>query len=117
MPVIRVTVVGDRAIAHDAARRLADGVGRILGSQPGTVWVLIEKVAAEHYAENNAEHPPEPVLLQLLLREGVTALQPGQVEALCGLAHAVLHVPAQHVHLIVEPAAAGRVYFGGVAGG
>jgi phenylpyruvate tautomerase PptA (4-oxalocrotonate tautomerase family) len=112
VPIIRVTVIGDHALAQNAAKRLAEGAGRILNSSPGSVWVNIEQMLDDHYAENAPEWP-RPVFLHLLLREGAPSLQPGQVEALCDLAHTIFHVAAQHIHLIVEPPAAGRVYFGG----
>jgi phenylpyruvate tautomerase PptA (4-oxalocrotonate tautomerase family) len=113
MPIIRVTVIGDHALGQNAAKRLAEGAGRILHSAPGSVWVRIEQVLEDHYAENAPEWP-RPLFLHLLLREGMVSIQPGQVEALCDLAHTIFHVPAQQIHLIVEPPAAGRMYFGGV---
>lgn len=112
MPIIRVTVIGNHALGQNAAKRLAEGAGRIFHSAPGSVWVSIEQIPEHHYAENALEWP-RPLFLHLLLREGAPSIQPGQVEALCDLAHTIFHVPVDHIHLMVEPPAAGRVFFGG----
>jgi hypothetical protein len=35
VPIIRVTVIGNQALAQNAAKRLAEGAGRIFNSAPG----------------------------------------------------------------------------------
>jgi phenylpyruvate tautomerase PptA (4-oxalocrotonate tautomerase family) len=115
VPVLRVCIVGQRDIAPDVAQRLADGAGQILNAPAGATWVTIDGLPASRYAENGVVDPPQPVFIHLLLKHGVAQLQSGQIQSLCALAQAVLGVPEQNVHVVVDPAAAGRVHFGGAA--
>jgi phenylpyruvate tautomerase PptA (4-oxalocrotonate tautomerase family) len=113
VPILRVCVVGQQDIAADAAQRVADGAGRIFQTPPGSTWVVIESLPQQQYAENAVQQPPQPVFVRLLMRRGTSDLLAGQVQLLCELICANFNVPVEHVHVLVEPAARGRVYFGG----
>ncbi len=114
MPILEVRLVGDSA-APDLARRIADAAGGVLGSPPRGTWVTIELVPPVRYAESGGAEPGvAPVFVRVLLRDG--APREGladQVTALCRAIATCCGRPAENVHLIYEPAAAGRVAFGG----
>jgi phenylpyruvate tautomerase PptA (4-oxalocrotonate tautomerase family) len=114
MPILEVRLVGDSAEA-DLAQRIADAAAAVLGSPPRGTWVAVELLPASRYAENGGARPGvAPVFVRVLLRDGppregladqVTALTRA-VAACCGR-------PVENVHILYEPAAAGRVAFGG----
>ena len=117
MPIADVEIVtrpGER-LAGDLAGALADALGAALGCAPGRLWVRLRPLAAEGYAENGAgDGRPSPVFVTLL------AYAPPEGEVLERTARAVAQAVAgltgresAHVHLVVEPAARGRVAFGG----
>ncbi len=118
MPVLDVTVVGDSP-AQDRKRlvsRLAEAAGAVFRSGPGNTWVVLHEHPADGYAENAAgpRDRNSPVFVRVLKR--VVPSGPELVVEVEALTHAVAQVcerdPAQ-VHVIYEPAAAGRVAFGG----
>lgn len=116
MPILEVRVVGELA-AHleaDLAQRIADAAGAALGSRPGGTWVTVDTVPAARYAENGGAGEVAPVFVRVLLRdgpprEGLAA----QVAALTAALAGCCGRPAENVHVVYEPAAAGRVAFGG----
>ncbi len=114
MPILQIDIVGDRGEDTGLAQRLADAAGAALGSRPQGTWVKLQYIAASDYAENSGANVGPPILVSLLeadvgrgaeLRERVRLL----AEA---VAKAANH-PVQNVHIIVEPAARGRIAFGG----
>lgn len=116
MPILTVEIVHDPgvALAPDLARRLADAAGRVLDAAPGTTWVTVSPVPASRYAESGGGEDYRPVFVRVLKRE--LPEEPARGEEIAALTRAVAEVcgwDPRQVHVIYEPAARGRVSFGG----
>ncbi len=117
MPIfdIEIATRHGEALAPGLAADLADALGAVMGAAPGKVWVRLRDLAPERYAENGRDPDrPFPVFVTLV------ASAPPQGEHLdhvaAQVAEAVAHLTdraPENVHLLVEPAAKGRVAFGG----
>jgi phenylpyruvate tautomerase PptA (4-oxalocrotonate tautomerase family) len=119
MPVVRilrVTGPGDETLPARAVQQLADALGEIFGSPPGTTWVAVEDLARDRYAENGAvlaAHVRPPVVDGLARAGAEPAARRSEARA---LAEAVAHAlgrPAENTHVLSQPPAAGRIAFGG----
>jgi enamine deaminase RidA (YjgF/YER057c/UK114 family) len=109
MPILEIAVVG---AARADAQTLADRTGRVLGSEPGRTWVRLSIIDEANYAENLTSGGVLPVFVRVLLRD------PPDDRAEVARALAVeiaqaLARPLANVHVVFEPAAAGRIAFGG----
>lgn len=117
MPIVDIEIVTrhGEALPRSLAGDLADALGAVLDAGPGKVWVRLRTIASDEYAENGAgADRPFPVFVTL------TASSPPEGEH---LDHVVGHVteavahladrPADNVHVLVQPAAKGRIAFGG----
>lgn len=120
MPLLEIEHVGPLSRHEGAARRLAVQLGRVLGAAPGTTWVRLRAVDPADYAEDGpgedaARSERRPVLAHLLRFElpGPEA-RPALARALAEAIGEELDRPAENVHVVLEPMAAGRVAFGGV---
>jgi phenylpyruvate tautomerase PptA (4-oxalocrotonate tautomerase family) len=117
MPVLEVRVVGELAGGLDdgLAQRIADAAAEVLGSRPRGTWVTVDMVAAERYGENGGvEAGVAPVFVRVLLRDGPPGADAAErVAALTGAVAGCCGRAPENVHIIFEPAAAGRVAFGG----
>ncbi len=114
MPILDIEIVGELAETPNLAQRLADAAGSALVSPPQATWIKLHLIPAEHYAENDGATEGPPVIVRLLQAEPQTgdALE-AQLRILTEAIAEVLQRPAENVHIIVEPSAAGRVAFGG----
>ena len=118
MPIVDVEIVGPLAEAARAglAQRIADAIGVALNSRPQGTWVKVRFLDDGAYAESGAG-PPEgakPVFVSVQLAE----LPAGDVlsQQALQLATAVAEAcgrSSESVHIVFEPAALGRVAFGG----
>jgi len=119
MPLVDVAIVlrPQESLRATLARELADRIGEVLDSSPGSTWVTVRAIPADQFAENHAESAAEvrPVFVTILksklpprdlLQREVSALTPA-IARVCGR-------PEQHVHIIYQPDGMGRVAFGGV---
>jgi hypothetical protein len=118
MPIIEIEVVlqpGEQLI-DNAAGVVADKLGDILGSGPGHTWVKLRTLAPERYAENG-DNPPDGVypIFVTLLKAKETPIENLQkeVDQICDAIAGVFDRPAENVHLLYLPPAAGRIAFGG----
>jgi len=118
MPTVDVEFVlsDGQTVSDNIAALLADAAGEVFGSPPGTVWVRLRPLARSCYAENGTAEP-----------EGwnaifVTVLKahPPSGDALEREVHALTEAVAricgrdpQQVHVLYQPAASGRIAFGG----
>jgi phenylpyruvate tautomerase PptA (4-oxalocrotonate tautomerase family) len=117
MPIFDIEFVArpGEAPAATLARDLADALGHVLDAAPGKVWVKLRVVPADAYAENGAgADRPFPVFVTL------TASAPPDGERLdrvvAGVTESVARLagrPPENVHVLVQPAARGRIAFGG----
>jgi phenylpyruvate tautomerase PptA (4-oxalocrotonate tautomerase family) len=117
MPILDVEIVGPM-LAHvrrDLAQRIADAAGRALESGPQQTWVKVHFLDEERYAENGG--PPDealPVFVNIVSAQLATdAALAAQVSLLTTAIAQACHRPAESVHLVFEPPAAGRISFGG----
>lgn len=118
MPILDVEIVGSipNDVAQGLAERMAEAAAGVLGSRPQSTWVKLRFLAEEEYAEDGGG-PPEgvkPVLVSVLqanVQEGSRLAEQASrlTEAIAGACGR----PATNVHIIFEPAAAGRIAFGG----
>jgi len=118
MPILEVEIVtrpGEQ-LANNLAAEIAERAGAVFGSAPHQTWVKVRALASEQYAENGG--PPKgvyPVFVSVLkahlpareLLQAEAAALTAAVASGCGR-------PIEHVHVVYQPSAAGRVAFGGV---
>lgn len=118
MPILEVQIVGDppTEIREGLAAHLAEAAADVLGSRPAGTWVKLQALPRADYAENGGgpDASIAPVFVRVLLR----ALPEGEVlrAQAHALARAIAGVCARSVddvHVLYEPAAAGRIAFGG----
>ncbi|HQW37990.1 MAG TPA: tautomerase family protein [Usitatibacteraceae bacterium] len=117
MPIFDIEIVrrAGEAVAPGLATRLADALGGALGAAPGKVWVRLRSLAPEAYAENGeGDGRASPIFVTM------TASAPPEGEALDRLVAQVTQAvaglagrPAENVHVLLQPAAKGRIAFGG----
>jgi phenylpyruvate tautomerase PptA (4-oxalocrotonate tautomerase family) len=114
MPILDVRLIADSA-PPDLAQRIADAAAGVLGSPPRGTWVAIDLVPPARYAENGGAEPGvAPVFVRVLLRDG--AAREGLADQVAALTRAIASCcgrPVDNVHVLYEPAAAGRLAFGG----
>ena len=117
MPILHVEIVTktDESFPPDLASQLADRTGAVFGSASGRNWVSLQFTPGGQYAEN--ERPagePYPVFVSVLKKElpAREALQ-AEVAQLTPAIAQLCQRPAEHVHILYLPPAAGRVAFGG----
>ena len=112
MPILDVDIVG--AADLDLAQKIADAAGQVFHTPAGETWVRLRSPDA--YAESGGTLPEgvRPVFVSVL------KAQPPTGEALAlevsALTEAVAHAcgrPPENVHVLYEPAAQGRLAFGG----
>ncbi len=122
MPILNIEIVlgpGEKPHAGLAAE-IADRAGEIFASAKGGTWVKIRPIPPEHYAENGAgpEDDIFPVFVFILksrLQER-DAMKAEVVSLTNAIAKACAR-PPENVHIVYEPAAEGRVAFGGQVAG
>lgn len=118
MPILTVEIVvaETEEIAPRQAAAIADAAGDIFGSAPGRTWVRLHRLPAAQYAENGiaSDATPYPVFVSVLKADPpVGAALAHESEQLSTALAALCGRPVENVHIFWEPAAAGRVTFGG----
>jgi phenylpyruvate tautomerase PptA (4-oxalocrotonate tautomerase family) len=117
MPILEIEVVGQQATdppTERLAERIAAAVGSALGVPAGQLWVKVRKLAASNYAENGPPLPTLPVFARLLVRTRDPSVWPTRAELIAAAVADATARPREVVHVIFEPDATGRVFFGGV---
>lgn len=118
MPILTVEiVVGEtETFVPTLAGAIADAAGAIFGSAPGRTWVRLHRLPAAQYAENGiaSDGTPHPVFVSVLKAEPPAGDALASESTQLATALAVLcGRPVENVHIFWEPAAQGRVAFGG----
>jgi hypothetical protein len=116
MPVIEVCIVvpNGGSIPPGAAKALADAVDGVLQAGPGKVWVRVNALPQSLYAESGDVEDASPVFVRILRAQMPDAEHLAHEAQ--ELAHAIagcLGRGVDLVHIEYEPAARGRVAFGG----
>ncbi|MDH4115211.1 MAG: hypothetical protein OEU89_07045 [Burkholderiaceae bacterium] len=116
MPVVDIQVVTDaeHTVPAGSAKAVATAMATVLHAPSGHVWVRLEHLPVEQYAENGPVEVLFPVFVKVLLAD----LPPPDALATqaASLAQAVatcLNRRAEQVHIEYAPAGRGRVAFGG----
>lgn len=117
MPILDVEiVVADEGLAPGLAAALAEAAGRVFGTPAGHTWVRVRPLPRQHYAEDDGG-PPAGVLPVFVTVVKARWPAPDELRGEVGrLTQEVARVcgrPPANVHVIYEPAGAGRVAFGG----
>jgi phenylpyruvate tautomerase PptA (4-oxalocrotonate tautomerase family) len=116
MPILDIEVIGQHATdppTEKLAERIADSVGAALGVPAGQLWVKVRKLAASNYAENGPAQEALPVFARMLVRTKDPAVWPSRAAAIAAALATATARPQHAVHVIFEPDATGRVFFGG----
>jgi hypothetical protein len=112
MPILDVEVVTrDVPVSVDTGAR-APALGAALDSVPGSVWVRVRHLAAADYAENGDQPDPLPVFVRVIARSGDTGRWPQHARVIAAEVATAVRRPRERVHVIFEPDARGRVFFG-----
>ena len=111
MPIVRIEIVGDARAR--LAQALADRLGDLFQVAPGRVWVSIHRIAVADYAENQTPSPVQPVFVSVLVRRYPESGLADLAYAIAEVVGALCERPVDHVHVLFEPPAAGRIAFGG----
>ncbi len=113
MPILEVEIVGAPETSDGLAARIAVAAGEAL-DKPGGTWVRLRRLEPADYAESDGGPPAgvAPVFVRVLERAAPDDLD-ARVERLTDAVAAACGRPAENVHVLYEPPAAGRMAFGG----
>jgi phenylpyruvate tautomerase PptA (4-oxalocrotonate tautomerase family) len=117
MPILDIEVVGQRATdppTEKLAEQIAAAVGAALGVPSGQLWVKVRKLAATNYAENGPVQEALPVFARVLVRTKDPTVWPSRAAVIAAAVAEATARPQQAIHVIFEPDATGRVFFGGI---
>ena len=118
MPIVDIELVcrSGAEFAGTSARRLADSLGQVFGSEPGHTWVRLRFLDSTAYAENhsNVGDGELPAFVTVLhahppLGESLTA---EVMRVTVAVAQCLARAP-ERVHVQYAPTGAGRQAFGG----
>jgi phenylpyruvate tautomerase PptA (4-oxalocrotonate tautomerase family) len=117
MPIVDIQLAlrpGEK-IAAGLAQSIANELGTVLHVHSGSLWVRLHELAPGNYAENSTlGETPAPVFVTWLENErpsGV-ALTTRITTITTTIARLTARAP-EHVHLLFEASARGRIAFGG----
>ena len=116
MPIIDIEIVAP-SIDPRIAQPLANELGHAFKASDGKVWVRLRALPPECYAENHVAGPTLPVFVTILQRH------PPHGDSLdrrvASVTEAVARITGRDprcVHVLFEPASAGRLAQGGAIG-
>ncbi len=120
MPILTIECVCDTSEPGPQSNQihaLADSLGDLFDSPAGGTWIKLRCLPREHYAENfitadtTIRSTFVTVIHRVLPGEAQLAIQAQEIATRVAKE---LQRPVPNVHVIFEPAGAGRVAFGGV---
>ena len=118
MPILDVELIGQQESdppIEQLASRIAHAVGDALGVPSGQLWVKARRVAASSYAENGPRNDVLPIFVRVLVRTRDPQVWPQRAAAIADAVANATSRPRDLIHVIFEPDATGRVFFGGSA--
>jgi phenylpyruvate tautomerase PptA (4-oxalocrotonate tautomerase family) len=110
MPIIDIEIV---ETAQVDAQALADALGKAFGAAPGKVWVRIRNLPASQYAENDAPTPHPVFVTVTASAPPVGAELHERIGQIVDAVARITRRPRENVHVEFQPAARGRIAFGG----
>jgi phenylpyruvate tautomerase PptA (4-oxalocrotonate tautomerase family) len=117
MPILDVEVVGPQAgdaPPEGLAECIAGEVGTELAVPAGQLWVTVRHLPASRYAENGPPNATMPVFVRVLARTRDASEWPQRAGTIAAVVSKATGRERSSVHVIFEPDASGRVFFGGV---
>jgi phenylpyruvate tautomerase PptA (4-oxalocrotonate tautomerase family) len=119
MPIITIECVvsaAENKYPAEIIRRLADELGRLLGSKPAGAWLKMRYLDDMQYAENESDVDPavRPTFVEVLKHSlGNQESLAAESRKIASTVSETLDRPRENVHVIFLPEGAGRVAFGG----
>ncbi len=117
MPILTIEIVGEPTeVNRDLlAQTIADASAEVFDAGPSSVWVRIHVLPFREYAENQALTEVRPVFVSVLKRSlPAPAARQREAGALAVAIANACNRPQENVHILYEPAGAGRIAFGGI---
>jgi phenylpyruvate tautomerase PptA (4-oxalocrotonate tautomerase family) len=115
VPIVDVELVGPGVVTAVTTQRLADALGEALSSRAGGTWVRVRQLERSRYAENGGvDDDVRPVFVTVLERTRAQGQE--LTDRVVRVTAAVADVTGRdpnHVHVLFEDDAAGRLSFGG----
>jgi hypothetical protein len=116
MPIIKTLLVVPQgeALPKGIATKIADAAAQVLVAASGRVWVLVQPLSADCYAENGSAERPNPVFLEVLRAELPAPEQLAtEAKALAQAVGTSIGRAPEVVHIEYATPGRGRVAFGG----
>ena len=115
MMLLEVEVVGQQIgdpPTEKLAERIVDTVARLFVIPPGQLAVKLQKISASNYAQNSPTRTL-PVFVRVLVRTKDPSVWPKRAETIPVAVSEATCRERDVVHVIFEPDATGRVFYGG----
>jgi len=115
MPILELEIIGAAEdYDSDLAQTVADSAAAALKSRPQGTWVKLCFTETNRYAENGGAVDEPPIIVNVLQAEvpNGAELRTQILELTSAISAATRRSPSS-VHIIMEPAAKGRIAFGG----
>jgi len=123
MPIVTIETLSDQPLSKRDAlptpaqlQVVADELGALFGSQPNGTWVRARQQQRAYYVENNGlvDAGLRPVMVEIQKSD----LEPedqlaAEAASVCSIVARSLGRPERNVHVVYQPAARGRIAFGG----
>lgn len=118
MPIVDLAIV----VAHEAplpseiAQALADACAAALNTPAGRLWLRLQRIPSDHYAENGFKLNSEELPVFVTVLHASLPAGPALKSEMAALTTAVAHVtgrPRDRVHIEYAPPGRGRLSFGG----
>ena len=119
MPIVTIELLEDTPVAAvDTAtlQALGDDLGALFDSEPGGTWVRLEPVPRSAYVENGQALTAavRPAFVRVLKADiGDETARASEAQHVSAIVAEHLGRPRENVHVLFEPAARGRIAFGG----
>jgi phenylpyruvate tautomerase PptA (4-oxalocrotonate tautomerase family) len=114
MPILDIEVVDLTGDVSAISQKLADHAGEVFDSSRGRTWIKLRNLESTHYAENDEPSAPLPVFVRVLeARPPEDSELRRLMKKLTAAIADVLDRSEEHVHILLEPPALGRISFGG----
>ena len=123
MPIVTIETLSEAPLSKEDAlpttaqlQVVADELGTLFGSQPNGTWVRARQQQRAYYVENDGlvDADLRPAMVEILK----SVLEPedqlaAEAASVCSIVAKSLGRPERDVHVVYQPAASGRIAFGG----
>ena len=117
MPILDVEIVVQpgEVLPDGMSASLANAAASVFGTPPGHTWIRLRELPRDHYSEDGGGPPPGVLPVFVSVLKSQIPPEPALRDEVAALARGIAKVtnrPAEHVHIIYEPPASGRIAFG-----